>query len=66
MNVSQVIVFLNKCDMIDDEELLELVSLETRELLSRYEFPGDDVPIIEGSALNVIEVCVDHIELKTP
>ena len=44
-------MFLNKCDMVDDEELIELVEMETRELLSEYEFPGDDIPVIRGSAL---------------
>jgi translation elongation factor EF-Tu-like GTPase len=44
------VVFLNKCDMVDDEELIELVELELRELLDKYEFPGDDTPIIRGSA----------------
>ena len=50
-----IIVFLNKCDMVDDEELLELVEMEVRELLSKYDFPGDDVPIIKGSALKALE-----------
>ena len=50
-----IVVFLNKCDMVDDEELLELVELELRELLSSYEFPGDDIPIIRGSALKALE-----------
>jgi elongation factor Tu len=48
-------VFLNKCDMIDDEELLELVEMEVRDLLSEYEFPGDDVPVVQGSALKALE-----------
>ncbi len=48
-------VFLNKVDMVDDEELLELVELEVRELLSKYDFPGDDIPIIRGSALKALE-----------
>ena len=48
-------VFLNKCDMVDDEELIELVDMELRELLSKYEFPGDDTPIIRGSALKALE-----------
>jgi elongation factor Tu len=51
VGVPAMVVFLNKCDMVDDEELLELVELELRELLSSYEFPGDDIPIIRGSAL---------------
>ena len=50
-----MVVFLNKCDMVDDEELIELVELEMRELLSKYEFPGDDIPIIKGSALKALE-----------
>jgi elongation factor Tu len=49
------VVFLNKCDMVDDEELIELVELELRELLDKYEFPGDDTPIIRGSALKALE-----------
>jgi elongation factor Tu len=48
-------VFMNKCDMVDDAELLELVEMEVRELLSKYEFPGDDIPIIKGSALKALE-----------
>jgi elongation factor Tu len=55
VEVPAVVVFLNKCDMMEDEELLELVELEMRELLSSYEFPGDDTPIIRGSALKVLE-----------
>ena len=51
VGVPAIVVFLNKCDQVDDEELLELVEMEVRELLSTYEFPGDDVPIIKGSAL---------------
>ena len=50
-----IVVFLNKADMVDDEELLELVELEVRELLSSYEFPGDDIPVITGSALKALE-----------
>jgi elongation factor Tu len=49
------VVFLNKCDMVDDEELIELVDMELRELLDKYEFPGDDTPIIQGSALKALE-----------
>src|SRR5690606_7066615 len=49
------IVFMNKCDMVDDEELLELVEMEIRELLSEYDFPGDDTPVIRGSALRALE-----------
>jgi elongation factor Tu len=55
VNVPYIVVFLNKVDMVDDEELLELVELEVRELLSEYEFPGDDVPVIKGSALKALE-----------
>jgi elongation factor Tu len=55
VNVPYVVVFLNKCDMVDDEELLELVELEVRELLSEYDFPGDDTPVIRGSALKALE-----------
>nr|NIV26480.1 elongation factor Tu [Gammaproteobacteria bacterium] len=55
VNVPYIVVFLNKVDMVDDEELLELVELEVRELLSEYEFPGDDVPVIRGSALKALE-----------
>jgi elongation factor Tu len=55
VNVPYVVVFLNKCDMVDDEELLELVELEVRELLNEYDFPGDDTPIIRGSALKALE-----------
>ena len=54
VGVQYIIVFLNKCDMVDDEELLELVEMEVRELLSSYGFPGDDTPIIRGSALNAL------------
>ncbi len=55
VGVPRIVVFLNKADMVDDEELLELVELEVRELLSKYEFPGDDIPIIRGSALQALE-----------
>jgi elongation factor Tu len=55
VGVPRVVVFLNKADMVDDEELLELVELEVRELLTKYEFPGDDIPIIRGSALHALE-----------
>ena len=54
VGVPSIVVFLNKCDQVDDEELLELVEMEVRETLSTYEFPGDDVPIIKGSALNAL------------
>jgi elongation factor Tu len=55
VGVPKIVVFLNKCDMVDDEELIELVELELRELLDKYEFPGDDTPIIRGSALKALE-----------
>ena len=55
VGVPYIVVFLNKCDMVDDEELLELVEMEIRELLDEYEFPGDDTPIIRGSALKALE-----------
>jgi elongation factor Tu len=55
VGVPRIVVFLNKCDMVDDEELIELVDMELRELLSKYEFPGDDTPIIRGSALKALE-----------
>ena len=54
VGVPAIVVFLNKCDQVDDEELLELVEMEVREVLSKYEFPGDDLPIIKGSALNAL------------
>ena len=55
VGVPKLIVFLNKCDMVDDEELLELVEMEVRDLLSEYDFPGDDIPVIRGSALKAME-----------
>ena len=55
VGVPSIVVFLNKVDMVDDEELLELVELEVRELLSQYEFPGDDIPVVHGSALRAME-----------
>ncbi len=55
VNVPYIVVYLNKVDMVDDPELLELVELEVRELLSKYEFPGDDIPVIKGSALQALE-----------
>jgi len=54
VGVPYIVVFLNKCDMVDDEELLELVELEVRELLSKYDFPGDDIPVIKGSATEAL------------
>ena len=62
VNVPYVVVFLNKVDMVDDEELLELVEVEVRDLLSEYEFPGDDVPVITGSALKALEGDESYIE----
>jgi elongation factor Tu len=55
VGVPKIVVFMNKCDVVDDEELLDLVELEVRELLSKYEFPGDDIPVIRGSALQALE-----------
>ncbi|HSF43468.1 MAG TPA: GTP-binding protein, partial [Thermoanaerobaculia bacterium] len=55
VGVPSMVVFMNKCDMVDDPELLDLVELELRELLSSYDFPGDDIPIIRGSALRALE-----------
>ncbi|MBO5349376.1 MAG: elongation factor Tu [Clostridia bacterium] len=55
VGVKYIVVYLNKCDMVDDPELLDLVEMEVRDLLSQYEFPGDDIPIIKGSSLNVLE-----------
>ncbi|UZP67120.1 elongation factor Tu [Desulfovibrio mangrovi] len=55
VGVPSLVVFMNKCDMVDDEELLELVEMEVRELLSSYDFPGDDIPVIRGSALKALE-----------
>ncbi|RAK16740.1 translation elongation factor 1A (EF-1A/EF-Tu) [Anoxybacillus vitaminiphilus] len=55
VGVPYIVVFLNKCDMVDDEELLELVEMEVRDLLSEYDFPGDEIPVIKGSALKALE-----------
>jgi len=55
VGVPSIVVFLNKCDMVDDKELIELVELELRELLTKYEFPGDEIPIVRGSALKALE-----------
>src|SRR2546428_13940407 len=55
VNVPAIVVFLNKCDLVDDPELRDLVELEVRELLSKYEFPGDDIPMIRGSALKALQ-----------
>jgi elongation factor Tu len=62
VGVPYIIVFLNKADMVDDEELLELVEVEVRELLSEYEFPGDDIPFVTGSALKALDGDADQIE----
>jgi elongation factor Tu len=64
VNVPALVVFMNKVDMVDDEELLDLVELEMRELLSEYEFPGDDIPIIRGSALNALNNPDDEAATK--
>ncbi len=55
VGVPKLVVFLNKCDMVDDEELIDLTEMETRELLNEYEFPGDDIPVVRGSALKALE-----------
>ena len=65
VNVPCMVVFLNKCDMVDDPELLDLVELELRELLTQYEFPGDDIPIVRGSALKALE-CDDECDAWKP
>ncbi|GAB3069531.1 elongation factor Tu [Virgibacillus ainsalahensis] len=62
VGVPSIVVFLNKTDMVDDEELLELVEMEVRDLLTEYDFPGDDVPVIKGSALKAIEGDADYEE----
>ena len=64
VNVPHVVVFMNKVDMVDDEELLELVELEVRELLNEYDFPGDDTPIIRGSALKALEASGDGADAE--
>ncbi len=64
VGVPKIVVFMNKCDMVDDEELLELVEMEVRELLSKYEFPGDDIPVIRGSALQALENAEDEEKSK--
>ncbi len=64
VGVPRLVVFLNKCDMVDDEELLELVEMETRELLSSYEFDGDNIPIIKGSALKALEAVQANPNIK--
>ncbi|HHV30274.1 elongation factor Tu [Acetivibrio mesophilus] len=62
VGVPYIVVFLNKCDMVDDEELIELVEMEVRELLSSYEFPGDDIPIVRGSALVALESSANTVD----
>ncbi|MBU8908620.1 elongation factor Tu [Desertibacillus haloalkaliphilus] len=62
VGVPYLVVFMNKCDMVDDEELLELVEMEVRDLLSEYDFPGDDVPVIKGSALKALEGDAEYEE----
>ena len=62
VGVPYLVVFLNKCDMVDDEELLELVEMEVRELLNEYEFPGDEIPVIRGSALKALEGDPEYVE----
>ena len=64
VGVPRLVVFLNKCDMVDDEELLELVEMETRELLSSYEFDGDNIPVIKGSALKALEAVQANASIK--
>jgi elongation factor Tu len=64
VGVPNIVVFLNKKDMVDDDELLELVELEVRELLSSYDFPGDDIPIVAGSALKALETMVSNPSTK--
>jgi elongation factor Tu len=62
VGVPALVVFMNKCDMVDDEELLELVEMEVRDLLSEYDFPGDDIPVIQGSALKALQGDADYEE----
>jgi len=64
VGVPAIVVFLNKCDMVDDEELIELVDMELRELLDKYEFPGDDIPFVQGSALLALENPEDEEKAK--
>ena len=60
VNVPSIVVFMNKTDQVDDEELVELVEMELRDLLNEYDFPGDDIPIIKGSALNALNNITDE------
>ena len=64
VGVPKIVVFMNKCDMVDDDELLDLVEMEIRELLSKYEYPGDDIPVIRGSALQALENPEDEGKTK--
>jgi elongation factor Tu len=64
VGVPSIVVFLNKCDMVDDEELIELVEMELRELLDKYDFPGDDIPFVQGSALQALENPEDEAMTK--
>ena len=64
VGVPAIVVFLNKCDMVDDPELIELVEMELRELLSKYDFPGDEIPILKGSALNALNNPEDPEAIK--
>ena len=66
VGVKYIIVFMNKTDQVDDEELLELVEMEVRELLNEYDFPGDDIPIIKGSALKALEVAMSSDDVSGP
>ena len=65
VGVPYMVVYLNKCDMVDDAELIELVEMELRELLSKYEFPGDDIPIVRGSALKALEGSTDELAVPS-
>ena len=65
VGVPYIVVFMNKTDMVDDEELLELVEMEIRDLLSTYEFPGDDIPVIKGSALKALEAVQSDVDVTT-
>jgi elongation factor Tu len=64
VGVPYIVVYMNKVDMVDDEELLELVEMEIRDLLTTYEFPGDDVPVIKGSALKALEIAQTDVDVK--
>ena len=66
VNVPSLVVFMNKCDMVDDEELLDLVEMEIRELLSEYDFPGDDISVVRGSALKALEAVMAGKEVGDP